>query len=278
MITGRYIEPVEPPPDPQLINHYYWLADPRNGASENERKAAVALLVELHREQSQQIQSGTPSAIDSRLLLFIRDELGRCCSSRDPLNAVESLLLPKKRPRGRPNKPHRDFVIAGDVAEMVEAGTTIDTACADVAEKADLSAEEVRRLYFREKKVDESGLKMDLVRRNAERKSLHTVRAALVSLLKRKEEKRKEIDKLPRTWEEFTRYRGSQQYAVPVHEVNAFFSSRNKAVKDELAVEMKKASQARDFERAAVYRDRLAELSAIRGDRCLCGRGGIKLV
>jgi excinuclease UvrABC nuclease subunit len=41
---------------------------------------------------------------------------------------------------------------------------------------------------------------------------------------------------------------------------------------------MKKASQARDFERAAVYRDRLAGLSAIRGDRCLCGRGGIKLV
>jgi excinuclease ABC subunit C len=48
-----------------------------------------------------------------------------------------------------------------------------------------------------------------------------------------------------------------------VREANAFLSGRSKAVKDELANEMEKASAATDFERAAIYRDRLAALSAI---------------
>jgi excinuclease ABC subunit C len=54
-----------------------------------------------------------------------------------------------------------------------------------------------------------------------------------------------------------------KDYAVLVREANAFLSGRSKAVKDELAAEMEKASAALDFERAAVYRDRLAALSAI---------------
>jgi excinuclease ABC subunit C len=52
-------------------------------------------------------------------------------------------------------------------------------------------------------------------------------------------------------------------YAELVREANAFLSGRSKAVKNELAGEMEKASTALDFERAAVYRDRLAALSAI---------------
>ncbi|HMK71628.1 MAG TPA: excinuclease ABC subunit UvrC [Xanthobacteraceae bacterium] len=52
-------------------------------------------------------------------------------------------------------------------------------------------------------------------------------------------------------------------YAVLVREANAFLCGRSKAVKDELAAEMEKAALALDFERAAVYRDRLAALSAI---------------
>src|SRR5215472_3553533 len=51
-------------------------------------------------------------------------------------------------------------------------------------------------------------------------------------------------------------------YSALVREANDFLSGRSKAVKDELAAEMEKASQALDFERAAVYRDRLAALSA----------------
>jgi len=62
-------------------------------------------------------------------------------------------------------------------------------------------------------------------------------------------------------------------YAVLVREANAFLSGRSKAVKDELAGEMEKASVALDFERAAVYRDRLAALSAIQAHQGVNPRG-----
>jgi len=52
-------------------------------------------------------------------------------------------------------------------------------------------------------------------------------------------------------------------YAELVREANNFLSGRSRAVHKQLAVEMDKASAAQDFERAAVYRDRLAALSAI---------------
>jgi excinuclease ABC subunit C len=63
------------------------------------------------------------------------------------------------------------------------------------------------------------------------------------------------------------------EYALLVREANAFLSGRSKAVKDELAAEMEKASQALDFERAAVYRDRLAALSAIQSHQGVNPRG-----
>jgi excinuclease ABC subunit C len=63
------------------------------------------------------------------------------------------------------------------------------------------------------------------------------------------------------------------EYAVLVREANAFLSGRSKAVKDELAAEMEKASQSLDFERAAVYRDRLAALSAIQSHQGVNPRG-----
>ncbi|MGD0314681.1 MAG: excinuclease ABC subunit UvrC [Xanthobacteraceae bacterium] len=62
-------------------------------------------------------------------------------------------------------------------------------------------------------------------------------------------------------------------YAVLVREANAFLSGRSKAVKDELAAEMEKASLGLDFERAAVYRDRLAALSAIQAHQGVNPRG-----
>ena len=52
-------------------------------------------------------------------------------------------------------------------------------------------------------------------------------------------------------------------YAELVREANAFLSGKSRAVKEELAGEMEKASAALDFERAAIYRDRLAALSAV---------------
>jgi excinuclease ABC subunit C len=62
-------------------------------------------------------------------------------------------------------------------------------------------------------------------------------------------------------------------YAELVREANAFLSGRSKAVKDELAAEMEKASEATDFERAAIYRDRLAALSAVQSHQGVNPRG-----
>jgi excinuclease ABC subunit C len=52
-------------------------------------------------------------------------------------------------------------------------------------------------------------------------------------------------------------------YSELVREANEFLSGRSRMVQQEMAAEMDKASEALDFERAAVYRDRLAALSAI---------------
>src|SRR5215469_8189848 len=64
-----------------------------------------------------------------------------------------------------------------------------------------------------------------------------------------------------------------KDYAALVREANAFLSGRSKTVKDELAGEMEKASAELDFERAAIYRDRLAALSAIQSQQGINPRG-----
>src|SRR5947199_2290795 len=62
-------------------------------------------------------------------------------------------------------------------------------------------------------------------------------------------------------------------YAGLVREAKAFLSGKSRAVKEELAGEMERASAALDFERAAVYRDRLAALSAIQARQGINPRG-----
>jgi excinuclease ABC subunit C len=52
-------------------------------------------------------------------------------------------------------------------------------------------------------------------------------------------------------------------YAELVREAHDFLSGRSRSVQKALAAEMDKAAAATDFERAAVYRDRLAALSAV---------------
>lgn len=56
-------------------------------------------------------------------------------------------------------------------------------------------------------------------------------------------------------------------YAELVREANAFLSGRSRAVQEELAAEMEKASTGLDFERAAIYRDRLAALSVVQSSQ-----------
>jgi excinuclease ABC subunit C len=63
------------------------------------------------------------------------------------------------------------------------------------------------------------------------------------------------------------------EYSELVREANAFLSGKSQAVKDELAAEMEKASAALDFERAAIYRDRLAALSAVQSHQGINPRG-----
>jgi excinuclease ABC subunit C len=62
-------------------------------------------------------------------------------------------------------------------------------------------------------------------------------------------------------------------YGELVREAKAFLSGKSRAVKEELAADMETASNALDFERAAVYRDRLAALSAIQGTQGINPRG-----
>jgi excinuclease ABC subunit C len=62
-------------------------------------------------------------------------------------------------------------------------------------------------------------------------------------------------------------------YAELVREAKAFLSGRSGAVKDELAHEMEAASNALDFERAAVLRDRLAALAAVQSHQGINPRG-----
>lgn len=52
-------------------------------------------------------------------------------------------------------------------------------------------------------------------------------------------------------------------YSGLVKEANEFLSGRSQSVQKEMAAEMDKASAALDYERAAIYRDRLSALSAI---------------
>jgi excinuclease ABC subunit C len=64
-----------------------------------------------------------------------------------------------------------------------------------------------------------------------------------------------------------------KDYSVLVREANEFLSGRSKRIKGQLAQEMEKASTALDFERAAIYRDRLAALSAIQSHQGVNPRG-----
>jgi excinuclease ABC subunit C len=58
-----------------------------------------------------------------------------------------------------------------------------------------------------------------------------------------------------------------EDYAELVREGRAFLSGKSRAVKEELAGEMEKASADLDFERAAIYRDRLSALSAVQSQQ-----------
>src|SRR3954463_6907365 len=63
------------------------------------------------------------------------------------------------------------------------------------------------------------------------------------------------------------------EYRELVREANDFLSGKSSKVKEELAAEMEKASGGLEFERAAIYRDRLAALSAVQAHQGINPRG-----
>jgi hypothetical protein len=171
----RYQEPPELAADPELITRYVQIAND-NSEPEDKRSAASAALVDLYRLQRLAVEAGEAQSIDYRLVLFIRESLRRCAEDLDPLRAAEVFLARPRRGRGKPRQPHRDFVIAGDVAARIQQGESTDGACAAVAELADLSDHEVRRIYFAQKKADPAALAVDLDRRRAEREALMAIK------------------------------------------------------------------------------------------------------
>ncbi len=60
---------------------------------------------------------------------------------------------------------------------------------------------------------------------------------------------------------------GHEDYAELVKEARGFLSGKSRTVRDMMAAEMAKASEALEFERAARLRDRVAALSAIQGQQ-----------
>jgi hypothetical protein len=177
-------EPEEPSPDVALINHYLWLVFQNHRAPPSEAREAKLALLRLYRDQREEVRRGRTSAIDSRLLQYVREGLRRCIVHADPLAAVESFLEESNQRRGRPKTPHRDLLIAGDIEERVQAGATVDKACEELEKPTGLKVEHLRRIYFDQKRANGQPLATDLVRRRSEKESLQTVRIGLITLLK----------------------------------------------------------------------------------------------
>src|SRR5271163_4315673 len=64
-----------------------------------------------------------------------------------------------------------------------------------------------------------------------------------------------------------------EDYDELVREAKTFLSGKSRAVKEELALDMDRAAEALDFERAAALRDRLAALSAVQARQGINPRG-----
>src|SRR5262249_55467929 len=144
-----------------------------SGETSSGRIAARFALITCYRIQRAEIERGLRRAFHAGLWSFVREAIRASADNADPLGAVESFLAaPPSRTRGRKRLPHRDFVIAVDVAEKIELGDRTEDACSSVAEAAGLSDHQVRRIYFAQRKRQVVLLKADLARRRAERKAV----------------------------------------------------------------------------------------------------------
>jgi hypothetical protein len=167
-MKSRYREPRALPADPQLIARYLQIAAD-DQAEKDQRRQSVAALIELYRLELVAVKAGRVSAVDHRLVLFVRENLRRCASEPDPLSAVESFLTSGQRGQGRPMQRHRDFVIAVEVAEKIAENMRVEDAARDVAAEIYLSEgrvrkiseDRVRKIYLEQRRADRRALEVE---------------------------------------------------------------------------------------------------------------------
>jgi hypothetical protein len=168
-LHSRY-RPPERPPSSKFLQKYLSdarvtisqrLAEPE--AAEARRVEAVAALLALGRsalahadEWGNMTDGRVPvtglrlSAMPVQLQHFLRIEGLRILTADNPVAALQRFLGHRKRGRGRPRAvdiAFRDRMIAADIQELVDKGSTIDGACQAVGETAGLSPEAARNIY-----------------------------------------------------------------------------------------------------------------------------------
>jgi hypothetical protein len=167
-MKSRYREPPGLRADSRLIARYVQIATDAK-TPEDERTAATAALIELYRRQLAEMRTGKRSAVDYRLVLYVRDALRRAAREDDPLSAADRLVHAGQARQGRPRTRHRDFVIAVEVAEKIADDMGVeDAARAVAAEVGRPSEERVRKIYFAQRKADARALDIELKRRKAD--------------------------------------------------------------------------------------------------------------
>jgi hypothetical protein len=141
-------------PDQSLIDDYVHLArlSPSVGDILDDYAAdARQCVMVLYKDQRAQVEAGERRSIDERILKFVREQIRSCAEDSDPLGAIQAFVGPPLR-RGRPRRPYRDLAISADVAERVVGGNSVDDACHVTSRKRNLSFEQVRRIYFEQRK------------------------------------------------------------------------------------------------------------------------------
>jgi hypothetical protein len=159
-MARRYIKPADLPPDPALTNIYLRQALPRQDElgdeSQAERIAANRSLAAIYRDQ---LKAGS---VDPRLRNFFSAVSREIWMAADPAKAMREFLLDRPKRGAKPKSADRNFFIAVDVREKIEAGDTADAACDAVAKEVNLSFDNVRKIYFAENKVKERAIRAEL--------------------------------------------------------------------------------------------------------------------
>jgi hypothetical protein len=126
---------------------------------ESERIEAAQALATIYRDQLKE------GAVDPRLRAFFCRVSQDIWMAADPVNAITQFLRGKSRRGAKPKTADRDFFIAVDVEENVNAGRSVDEACTAVSEEVNLSFDRVRKIYFDQRRSDPRAIRAELAER-----------------------------------------------------------------------------------------------------------------